>query len=137
MSALESLLPDDLAKHIQLNHSRLSDLPSLRVEVAQYIEQRTDNIVKDPLIAGGSGGAGQRRRGADDMDVGSLRHRGLKGDFKGSKGKGYGGSKGGRGDSKGTSGDAARTTCWNCGKKGHKAENCWQKLRTGSKGDFK
>eukprot|EP00959_Pyramimonas_sp_CCMP1952_P036859 771207-Pyramimonas_sp.AAC.1 len=91
--------------------------------------------VRGPAITGGPGGGGQRRRGADDMDVGSLQYRGGKGDHKGGnqpKGKGHGGGKG-KGDAKGKRGDAP--TCWNCGKKGHKSDNCWQK--SNPKGDSK
>ncbi|CAK0796647.1 unnamed protein product [Prorocentrum cordatum] len=118
MSALESLLPDDLGKHVRLNQSRFAGYNSLRAEVTQYIEQRAGNLVKDPPVTGGCGGGkggkGDSKGRKGDMSNVTCYNRGKNGheadrcwqktrhgnDSKGTSkgGKGKKGKKGGKKD---------------------------------------
>lgn len=104
MAALESMLPDDLERHVQLNRSRLPDYNSLRNEVMLYAEARGTST-KPP-----------KNMHNDPMDTSMLVKGGKskKGKGKGSFGK----------DGKGATSPSV-TACWTCGKKGHTSTTCW------------
>ena len=125
-SILESMVPEDLEKHLQLNRSRFKGYVASRAEVALYVENHTGarlrqvdtNHVRDP----------------NAMDIGSMAHgkgKNGKGKAKG-KGKGKGAGKGGKGkgkDGKGQRPPANSTfdgTCHNCGRYGHTSRECWR-----------
>eukprot|EP00971_Amphidinium_carterae_P332057 6465990-Amphidinium_carterae.1 len=121
MAALESLLPEELEKHCQLNRARLDSYEKLREEVVLYAEARGYN---GPRNVGPN--KTQPHRGDDPMDVGGLTG---KGKDKNGKGKGKG-----RGDDKGKGKTKTEDTCWNCGKRGHHSKDCWSKPQTPGKG---
>ena len=114
-AALESILPADLEKHIQMNLVRLATYDAMREEVMLYAEAR----------GAVAGGRPKKERGPDDMDVGSF-HKGKKGG-KGKKGKGGKDGKGKGGGDK----DKSGIVCWECGKKGHYGRDCWNKKKGG------
>lgn len=105
MAALESMLPDDLERHVQLNRSRLQDYNSLRNEVMLYAEARGTSIRPPKDVH------------SDAMDTSMLDKGG-----KSKKGKGKGNpGKDGKG-----SASLNLTVCWTCGKRGHASSACWQ-----------
>jgi len=135
VAAIESLVPEDLEKHLLMNQGRLGeDFAAVRQEIMLYIEARTGQRLKDPRVTGTT-----TNRDAMDVDAGSLGKggkggkgaKGSKGGKDGGKGRGAGGKATGRG------GDAAKPPansqfpgeCRNCGKWGHKARECWSKPR--------
>ena len=101
-AALESMLPQDLEAHVQLNQSKFSGFDDLLEEVTRYVEHRTGKSLKSFST---TQAAGKDALG-DPMDVSSV-------------GKGHQG----KGQQKGTK---FLGTCNNCGKQGHKAVDCWQ-----------
>ena len=101
-AALESMLPQDLEAHVQLNQSKFSGFDDLLEEVTRYVEHRTGKSLKSFST---TQAAGKDALG-DPMDVSSVR--------KGHQGKGQ---------QKGTK---FLGTCNNCGKQGHKSVDCWQ-----------
>lgn len=104
MAALESMLPDDLERHVQLNRSRLQDYNALRNEVMLYAEAR------------GTPSRPPKDVHNDPMDTSMLDKGG-----KSKKGKGKGSpSKDGKGAA-----SSNLTVCWTCGKKGHTSATCW------------
>ena len=104
-AALESMLPQDLEAHVQLNQSKFSGFDDLLEEVTRYVEHRTGKSLKSFST---TQAAGKDALG-DPMDVSSV-------------GKGHQG----KGQQKGTK---LLGTCNNCGKQGHKAVDCWQPQR--------
>ena len=104
-AALESMLPQDLEAHVQLNQSKFSGFDDLLEEVTRYVEHRTGKSLKSFST---TQAAGKDALG-DPMDVSSV-------------GKGHQG----KGQQKGTK---FLGTCNNCGKQGHKAVDCWQPQR--------
>ena len=104
-AALESMLPQDLEAHVQLNQSKFSGFDDLLEEVTRYVEHRTGKSLKSFST---TQAAGEDALG-DPMDVSSV-------------GKGHQG----KGQQKGTK---FLGTCNNCGKQGHKAVDCWQPQR--------
>ena len=139
MSALESLVPEDLEKHLLLNSSRLNTYQLMRDEIVSYVEVRHGMKIQEARIQ-------QTTVNSNAMDVDALakgRWSGKGGtEGKGSKGRegkgGKGGGKGNRGDQvKGGKGQTQKRfegDCGNCGKWGHKAADCWSKVQTGGKG---
>ena len=113
MSSLESVLPEDLERHVQLNRARLSTYDDLRTEIIMYAETRT--MGKLPRSGGGPGGS-------NDMDVDSLWKKGGKGD------------KGGKGGKSGGKNAMSTKTCYHCGKQGHYAADCWSRQAASSGG---
>ena len=133
-SALESMVPEELERHLQLNASRLRRYADMRTEVVQYYEQRTGKALKisvrDRMPTSADHG------GVRPMDVDALVWKG--GQPKGKKGD----SKGKKGDSKGKKGQRFAGYCNKCGKYGHKAADCWgtpaePQAKTPDKGDWK
>ena len=131
MAALETLLPEELARHCQLQLSRLDTYQNLREEVVLYAVARG-------YVAPKLGQVPKAREDRDDpMDVGGL------GQWEGrnySKGKGKNST--GTGKGKGTGRDRkdganisgrsntpkTQSQCWNCGKTGHQYKDCWVNL---------
>ena len=109
MAALESLLPEELENHVQLNMSRLTDYETLRREITQYLEVRTGARIRDaPVNVAPTGGG--RKKSPDDMDIGSMQQKGKGGKHgKGSKGKS------GKGAGKSGKGPGPHVKCWDCG----------------------
>jgi len=110
ISALEGLVPPELESHLALNASRLPDYAAVRSEVISFVEARRSQ--------GAIGSARPIQRG-DPMDVDAF-----------AKGKGKGKGKGkSKGKGRGAGGDPKKRQpeCWNCGKTGHYAAECWQK----------
>ena len=115
----------------------------------QEIEVLIETVVgaKGKIHRPGSGPASGSGQGPAPMDVDALLkvlNSLVKGGSKGGKGKGKdkGGNKGkgkgkdskgkGKGSGSGKSGIAG--ACFNCGKTGHKAAECWSKKKDGGKG---
>ena len=78
MSSLESLLPDGLEKHVQLNRARLASYGVLREEIKTYCECRGHANARNTKQKGSS-----HPGGYDPMDIGAF----VKGKDKQSKGK--------------------------------------------------
>ena len=149
MTCLESLLPDHLEQHVQLNRARLSSYSQLRSEIMLYAEAKQSSMagampkVSKPLDDGG-----QR-----PMDLDSLYYnKGGGKDWKDSKGKGKGKGKDskGKGKGKGAKGkkggyqktgkgevDKSNIQCHNCKKYGHYARDCWSPKKEEPKGGGK
>ncbi|CAK0870975.1 unnamed protein product, partial [Prorocentrum cordatum] len=119
MSALESLAPQDVEMHLALNRARFQDYAAMREEVRSFLETRQAQ------------GALGRSRG-DPMEVDAFVRRGdgkgERGEVKGKDGKGKNGS------GKGKTGNS-NVICWNCRKKGHRAQDWWKPTERGSKDD--
>ena len=124
MSSLEALLPDDLEKHVQLNRARLTSCGVLRAEIRAYCECGGHAIARNVKQKGSS-----HARGDDPMDIGAF-GKGKGKQSKGKHGKGKGkGKQGQHGQDKEMSNDKSKDSveCWNCGKRGHHPEECWNK----------
>ena len=89
MSPLEALLPDDLAKHVQLNRARLTSYGVLREEIKTYCECRGHATARNTKQKGPSHPGGD-----DPMDIGAFG----KGKGKGKQGKGKHGKGRGKGN---------------------------------------
>ena len=116
MAALESLVPEDMEKHLLMNQSRLGSYELLRREVVAYMEARTGVRIKAISVQSKK----DKTKDPNAMDIDGF--------VKGSKGKGKeGGNEKGHGRGK----DGA---CFVCGKLGHRAANCWQRPDSGNDG---
>ena len=117
MASLESLLPPDLEKHVQMNRARLSDYVSLRHEIVAYSETRAGAARQQATASSSNAGGG----GVAPMDLDA---------FYKAKGKGKGKSEAKNG-SKGKTVEKDKgkedRECWNCGRKGHLSKDCWTK----------
>ena len=153
-TSLELLVPTDIERHLILNKNRLGTYEEMKQEIEVLIE--TVAGAKGKVHRPGSSGASGSGQGPAPMDVGAFTKvlnslvKGSKGQ-KGGKGKGKdkGGGKGkgkgngkdskgkGKGSGSGSSGPAG--ACFNCGKTGHRAAECWSKKKDGkgSKGSGK
>lgn len=113
MSSLESLCPDDLEKHLQMNSARLTTYQQMRNEILLYVEssRKSGKLTKasqgyHPVPGGGP----------EPMDVGTF----TKKDKGKGKGRGDGQPQGGGNPNK-------EKTCHHCGRKGHIKKDCWFK----------
>ena len=131
MAALESLVPEDLEKHLFLNQSRLGTYELLRREITSYLEARTGVKMKGINVRDKS-----REHDPNAMDVDSM-VRDLKGRGKPKGGRGKGGKgKDGKGDRGGKGGQSDKNNaCFVCGKFGHRAAECWSRHGSAQKGD--
>ena len=122
MASLESLLPQDLERHCQMNAARLTSYLLLCEEIVRYCETR--GVIHDKP------GKGRKQEDDDAMDVSPF--------GKAGKGKGAGkgkDKKGGKGSGKGKEEktDAERKAiCHTCSRTGHYACNCWWKPADGA-----
>ena len=116
VSALEQLVPQELGNHLALNANRLPDYRAVRAEVVSFLEAHRSQTTATTT----------RRANDDPMDVDSFgrskgKGKGGKGD---KKGKGKGKQKQQQGQKHNTT-SSTTSTCWNCGKAGHRAADCW------------
>ena len=120
ISAVESLVPEDVEKHLSLNASRMKDYDTVRTEIVNYFETETGRASKISVkshMASTTNQAAPMEIDALTQAVASL----MKGKGKGkSPGKG---KASGKGKSPGGANDGG---CFVCGKKGHRAIDCWQ-----------
>lgn len=147
-AALEQLLPEELEKHCQLNRSRLINYDKMREEVVMYAEARGHLNYKpnmNPHSGSSNGPSGDSNGSPGQPDLSYFGRKG-KGDHKGGKGngdhkgKGKGGGNNGGGPghaSGGGKGTRFLRECWNCGKKGHVAQDCWAPSAKGKGGKGK
>ena len=140
MTCLESLLPDNLEQHVQLNRARLSNYSLLRSEIMMYAEaKQTATAGAMPKVSKPPDDGGQRPMDLDSLYKGGGKDPKGKGKGKGKdhKGKGKGkqwkGKKGG--EQKGGKGavDKSNVQCHNCKKWGHYARDCWAPKKDDSK----
>ena len=115
MSAFELMLPIDLENHLILNKKRLNTYEAQKEEIEGILESRLGARIRELQIKP------RDKRGNDPnaMDVDA---------FQNAKGKGKKGDKG-KGKGKGVKGSSNPTVtaeCWNCGRKGHLARDCWR-----------
>jgi hypothetical protein len=115
---LQSMCPNDLSNHIDLNIVRLNTYDDLKREIERYVEQ---------VVA---------RNGPKPMDIGTLAKGDSKGKGKGEdKGKGKGKSyqaswsstSGPTGSGKANGREQFPGNCSRCGKWGHKKADCYAK----------
>jgi len=123
MTCLESLLPDHLEQHVQLNRARLSNYSLLRSEIMLYAEAKQTALagampkVSKPLDDGGQ----------KPMDLDSLHYKGGGKDWKDPKGKGKGKDSKGKGkgkDAKGKKGGYQKTGKGAVDKSNIQCHNC-------------
>jgi hypothetical protein len=146
-SAVESLVPEEIERHLLLNASRLVSYAAVRAEVVTYIEARTgqraaaerstrggrgsDAMDVDAFGKGGGSGRGKGKETKTCHHCGKVGHLQSECWAKGAGSKGKGGDKAGgkKGPAsvKGTPRPDANKTCWNCGKTGHTQSECWLK----------
>eukprot|EP00435_Cladocopium_sp_Y103_P007713 s12_g2.t1 len=144
-ASLELLVPTDLEKHLTLNKNRLTSYGLMKQDIELVVESSVGSkgSVTRPGQASSSSGPQPMDVDAVTQWIASL----VKGQ---SKGKGKGKSKGkpndskqkgkgkGKGkDGKGSGSNNSDIVCHNCGKKGHKAVDCWSKKRDQGKGNQK
>ena len=122
-------MPSDIERHLLLNKGRLTTYAQMKSEIDLVIESSLGS--KAPISRPGA--ASSSDSGPAPMDVDSLTkviNSLVKGKGSGGKGK----SKG-KGKDKGSGGKGSTSkdiVCFNCGKAGHKAAECWSKKEDGS-----
>ena len=135
-ASLEMLVPPDLEKHLLLNKSRLTTYSLIKQEIELVIETSLTSKSSVPK----PGSSSSSYQGPQPMDVDSIGQwiaslvKG-KGKGKGKQAKGDGKKGSSKGGSSKGSNPAQDITCYNCGKKGHRAADCWSKKRPDGKGD--
>ena len=123
-TSLELLVPSDIERHLLLNKGRLTTYAKTDLVIESSLGSKAP--ISRP-------GAASSDSGPAPMDVGSLTkviNSLVKGKGSGGKGK----SKG-KGKDKGSGGKGSAfkdIVCFNCGKAGHKAAECWSKKKDGS-----
>ena len=126
-TSLELLVPSDIERHLLLNKGRLTTYAQMKSEIDLVIESSLGS--KAPISR--LGAASSSDGGPAPMDVDSLTkviNSLVKGKGSGGKGKSKGKDKG-----SGGKGSASKDiVCFNCGKAGHKAAECWSKKKDGS-----
>ena len=133
MSAFELLLPVDLENHLILNKKRLSTYELQKEEIDGILESRLGARIRELQI--------KPKKDPNAMDVDGFTKGKGKGKGKGSwhtqDGKGSKGN--GKGDGKGQGGKPGRFNgnCYNCGKQGHAAKDCWSRSSGKAKGKGK
>ena len=129
-TAIELLVPQDLEKHLILNKSRLTNYSLIKQEIEVLMETTLGS--KSKIHRPGSVAASSSQ-GPAPMEVDAITQ------WLGSlvKGKGKGKGKGPKGQSKGkdSKGSGKGVECYNCGKIGHKAADCWSKKKDNQKGN--
>ena len=129
-TAIELLVPQDLEKHLILNKSRLTNYSLIKQEIEVLMETTLGS--KSKIHRPGSVAASSSQ-GPAPMEVDAITQ------WLGSlvKGKGKGKGKGPKGQSKGkdNKGSGKGVECYNCGKIGHKAADCWSKKKDNQKGN--
>ena len=134
-ASLELLVPTDLEKHLILNKNRLTSYALMKQEIELVVESSVGSkgSIARPGQASSSSGPQPMDVDAVTQWIASLVKGKGKGKSKGkpndSKGKGKG--KDGKGSSN------SDIICHNCGKKGHKAVDCWSKKKDQGKGNQK
>ena len=119
-TAVELLVPQDLEKHLILKKARLTNYQDIKQEIETLME--TVLGAKGKIHRPGSAAA-STAQGPAPMDVDAVAQ------LLGSLVKGKGNGKGSKGDKGGgKKGNPNKDIeCYNCGKKGHKASDCWAK----------
>ena len=129
-TAIELLVPQDLEKHLILNKSRLTNYALIKQEIEVLMETTLGS--KSKIHRPGSAAASSHQ-GPAPMEVDAITQ------WLGSlvKGKGKGKGKSSKGQSKGkdNKGSGKGIECYNCGKTGHKAADCWSKKKDNQKGN--
>ena len=136
-ASLEMLFPPDLEKHLLLNKSRLTTYALIKQEIELVIETSLTSKSSVPKtrfiklqlsrdlnpwmsIRSDNGlQAWSKEKVKEKVNRSKVMER--KGSSKGDSSKG--------------SSTAQDITCYNCGKKGHRAADCWSKKRPDGKGD--
>eukprot|EP00434_Breviolum_minutum_P042976 symbB.v1.2.038276.t1/scaffold5896.1/size48089/1 len=123
-TAIELLVPQDLEKHLILNKSRLTNYSLIKQEIEVLMETTLGS--KSKIHRPGSAAASSHQ-GPAPMEVDAITQ--WLGSLVKGKGKGKGSGKGNKGDKGGgKKGNPSKDIeCYNCGKKGHKASDCWAK----------
>ena len=123
-TAIELLVPQDLEKHLILNKSRLTNYSLIKQEIEVLMETTLGS--KSKIHRPGSAAASSHQ-GPAPMEVDAITQ--WLGSLVKGKGKGKGNGKGNKGDKGGgKKGNPSKDIeCYNCGKKGHKASDCWAK----------
>ena len=128
-TSLELLVPSDIERHLLLNKGRLATYAQMKSEIDLVIESSLGS--KAPISRPGA--ASSSDSGPAPMDVDSLTkviNSLVKGKGSGGKGKNTG-----KGKDKGSGGKGSTfkdIVCFNCGKAGRKAGECWSKKKDGS-----
>ena len=148
MAAMESMVPEDLEKHLLMQRARLNSYDLMREEVVSYVESVIGSKIRENINL-------KHKKDPNAMDVDALGKGGGKHGYSYSTGKGKGKDKGGKGKGKGKdSKGKGKGKSWNspsaahggtgggkgypsppkfegycdlCWKYGHKKADCWTK----------
>ena len=141
---LQEMCPTDLRDHLVLNASRFNNATAIRHEIFAYLENKmpVDRSKGTPMELGGFSKqkcphckkSNVKHKPHECYSNPSNRSSGWQDKGGKSKGKGKGGKssskgdKGGKSKGKGKSGKSTgKGVCFNCGKSGHHANQCWSK----------